>query len=246
MARFDHSNVSGNCVQCHNGVDAQGKPARHITSNDQCDDCHTTNAWVPAVFDHSAVAPGTCTSCHDGVTAIGKNRDHVPTMAQCDLCHSTLAWIPATFDHSTVTGSCSSCHDGRTATGTPAGHFQSAEECDYCHTADAWQPVLFVHTSPNYPGDHRRNLDCTDCHGSNSDTVSWPAPAYQPDCAGCHANDFRSGSHRKTQSPSMNYTVSELRDCSGACHVYADSSLTTISRARPGPQHRVSDGSFDR
>ena len=42
----------------------------------------------------------------------------------------------------------------------------------------------------------------------------------------------------------MNYTVSELRDCTGACHVYTDATMTTIQRSRPGPEHRVNGGEF--
>ena len=37
-------------------------PARrpdHIPSGNTCDDCHTTNAWTPGVFDHSTVT-GNC------------------------------------------------------------------------------------------------------------------------------------------------------------------------------------------
>ena len=40
------------------------------------------------------------------------------------------------------------------------------------------------------------------------------------------------------------YTVSELRDCTGSCHVYTDSSMTTIKENRPGPEHRISAGDF--
>ncbi len=49
--------------------------------------------------------------------------------------------------------------------------------------------------------------------------------------------DYESGPH--TKYGNVKYTVSELRNCSGACHIYTDSTLTTISRSRPGPQHRV-------
>jgi len=63
--------------------------------------------------------------------------------------------------------------------------------------------------------------------------------AYQPACAGCHAGDFKPGAHKKYENPDTPYTVSELRDCTGACHVYTDSSLTTIKDSRPGPEHRV-------
>ena len=101
-----------------------------------------------------------------------------------------------------------------------------------------------MHTSPGYPGDHRGGLACTDCHGGNSDQVTWFAPAYQPDCAGCHAGDFEPGEHKKYENPDFFYTVSELRDCTGACHVYTDSSLTTIKKSRPGPEHRVNGSDF--
>jgi hypothetical protein len=40
------------------------------------------------------------------------------------------------------------------------------------------------------------------------------------------------------------YTVAELKNCSGACHVYTDATMTTIARQRPGPEHRVTDGEF--
>ena len=43
------------------------------------------------------------------------------------------------------------------------------------------------------PLDHRGNFACTRCHLANSEIVQWPTPAYQPDCAGCHFNDYRAG-----------------------------------------------------
>jgi len=68
--------------------------------------------------------------------------------------------------------------------------------------------------------------------------------AYAPDCAGCHANDYKTGPHKKTENPDTRYTVDELRDCTGACHVYTDSSLTTVKKFRPGPEHRVNKNDF--
>jgi hypothetical protein len=40
------------------------------------------------------------------------------------------------------------------------------------------------------------------------------------------------------------YAVDELRDCSGACQVYADSSLKKIVKSRSG-EHRPSDSKWD-
>jgi hypothetical protein len=105
-------------------------------------------------------------------------------------------------------------------------------------------PIIFRHTSADYPGDHRSSVTCNDCHTSNSQTVAWPNAAYAPDCAACHANDYRSGPHRKYQNPDANYTVSELRDCAGACHIYTDSSMTTIATRR-NSHHRTNSGGFD-
>jgi len=74
--------------------------------------------------------------------------------------------------------------------------------------------------------------------------VNWSAPAYVPDCAACHANDFKQGPHKKYENPDTFYSVSELRDCSGSCHLYTDSGLTTIKNRRPGPEHRTTSSSF--
>ena len=49
--------------------------------------------------------------------------------------------------------------------------------------------------------------------------------------------------HKKFENPDTKYNVSELRDCSGACHIYTDSSLTTIEKTR-NSEHRVSDSEF--
>lgn len=236
----DHLQVLGSCATCHDGVTATGKHPTHIASSEVCDDCHTTNAWLPAVFDHGSVSPGTCSGCHDGLTATGKNAGHLTTSTSCDACHSTIAWLPAIFDHTDVTpGTCAGCHDGITATGTNPGHFMTTASCDDCHSTTFWTPDTFTHSSPAYPGDHAGNLQCTDCHGGNSETVTWTAAAYQPDCAGCHAGDFRAGPHKKHENPDVSYSIAEIQDCTGACHIYTDSTLSNVQEFRPGPEHSV-------
>jgi hypothetical protein len=196
-----------------------------------------------ARFDHAGVT-GNCMSCHNGSTAPGKPSNHLPTSADCGGCHSTLAFSPATFDHSGVTGNCMSCHNGSTAPGKPSQHFVTSLDCNSCHTPARWTPDVFRHTSPNYPGDHRGDPDCTRCHRGNSSAATWSQPAYRPDCAGCHANDFEPEEHTKSRSPTIRYTASELRDCTGACHQYTDPTFTTIERSRSG-NHRARDGDWD-
>ena len=233
----------GSCTSCHNGNIATGKPGDHLATTLECDFCHIKNAWLPATFDHSDVI-NNCSSCHDGNTATGKDAQHILSTQTCEACHSPLTWSPViTTDHNNVLGSCTSCHDGNIATGPDNGHFITSLECDSCHSIQNWNFSNYVH-SGSYPGEHRTQLDCIDCHTNNSEIIPWKFP-YGPDCAGCHANDYEADEHKKTESPvTIFYTVSELRDCSGACHEYTDNSFTTIEK-NLNSEHRVSDSEFD-
>lgn len=218
-AGFDHSSITTNCVTCHNGTTARGKGPNHLQTGDDCELCHSTDRWSPATtFDHSGITAN-CFSCHNGTTAPGKNVGHLPTGNDCETCHMTNGWLPAGFDHANVMpGTCNSCHNGAIAEGTPTGHFSSTLSCDRCHGTANWLPANFDHAGAAYPGDHRVNLTCTDCHGGNSQIVTWSAPAYQPDCAACHANDYK-----QEVDDHLNRTVSENRDCSGSgCHSVRD------------------------
>jgi hypothetical protein len=239
----DHTQVRGSCASCHNGVAAIGKPARHLATTAGCEACHTSNAWIPARFDHAAIGPHNCTSCHNSVRAIGLPRAHIPTTQQCDVCHGTLGWKPAKVDHASFLGSCASCHNNAGAVGLPPGHMTTRLDCSVCHAYPDWNLLHFRHTGAAYPGAHRAALSCTSCHTSDSDQVPYPSPANAGTCAGCHAKDFRPAAHPKVLK-GANYTVSELANCTGACHVYSDSSQSTISKSLPGPHHRVSDATF--
>jgi hypothetical protein len=221
------------CVGCHSRasrIATTVKPAKHIPSSPECDLCHTPTVWSIARFNHNTPGlggtPRACIRCHNGTTATGKPGNHLPTTASCDSCHSTTAWRPATFDHSTVApGTCASCHNGTTATGKPSGHFVTTRSCDACHSTSRWLPVLnYSHTSPFFPSGHRASVTCDRCHTANSEVISWRFAAYKPDCAGCHADDYRSDPHKGA-------SVSQLRDCSGACH-------------KPPGKHRPGDGGW--
>jgi hypothetical protein len=180
------------------------------------------------------------------VKAAGKPTGHLPTAQGCGSCHSTLAWTPAKVDHTNITN-CKSCHNGTSATGPSTGHMTFPAnnfDCNACHTTTAWTPNTFKHrTGGGYPGDHAVALRCTSCHTTNTDAATWRNAAYKPDCAGCHASLYKPDPHYKYGT--VRYTVSELRNCSGACHIYTDSTLTTIKTRRSGPQHRLTRTSFN-
>lgn len=101
--------------------------------------------------------------------------------------------------------------------------------------------TAYTHRTAFYKA-HRTSVTCTACHSNNNEVIAWKFAGYKPDCAGCHAGDFKQGPHKKVESPAIYYNVMELKDCSGSCHVYTNSTMTTISRSRTG-QHRPT-GSF--
>jgi len=103
-----------------------------------------------------------------------------------------------------VLGSCSTCHNGVIAAGQNPNHFSTPKDCDTCHVTNAWTPADYRHTTlPYEPQDHRGNLRCTECHQSNTELVAWRYAAFQPDCAGCHAGDYKSGPHKKSENPDI-------------------------------------------
>jgi hypothetical protein len=236
-ARFNHADVApGSCTTCH-GVTATGKPARHVMTTASCDTCHRTTAWLPAGFNHAGVAPGSCTTCHC-VTATCKPVKHPVTTDSCDVCHRTTAWLPATFNHAGVApGSCNGCHN------KPTGHFVTTLACDSCHTTTLWTSPRYTHSSPYYR-QHSSGVTCRNCHTGNTDAATWTYATYKPDCAGCHAGKYKSDPHKKTEVPTtIRYTVAELKDCAGSCHIYTDNTFTVIKTTRSG-KHRSTSGGF--
>jgi hypothetical protein len=198
-----------------------------------------TTSWGNVRFEHAAVN-GACQTCHNGNIATGKPGAHIPSTNTCDDCHVTTSWGNVRFDHAAVNGACQTCHNGNIATGKPSGHFQTNAQCDDCHRTTGWERVSYSHSSGAFPSGHSNGLDCTDCHRSNSANAAFTTPAYRPDCAGCHANDFEADEHKKYKNPTtVFYRVDELRDCAGSCHEYTDATLTKIKKRRSG-EHRAS------
>jgi hypothetical protein len=176
------------------------------------------------------------------VHAIGKPANHVVAAQDCGVCHGTLAWKPAKVDHSTLTARCASCHNNLAATGMNSMHMATTRDCANCHAYPDWDVVIYRHQSGGYPGDHRVALSCVSCHSSRTEQVVFSAPADAGTCASCHAKDFKPAAHPRTLKGQL-YTASELRDCTGACHVYSDSNGGLVN-SPAAPYHRVTDAAF--
>jgi len=224
---FSHAGIVDNCSSCHDAGFATGKHATHVPTSQDCGVCHNTSSFTGAVFDHTGVV-NNCASCHDGNTAIGMdaktNPVHWPTSRDCSDCHTTATFLSGTWIHeANSAGQCDSCHSLAGGARTkPAGHLSTTSQCDVCHSTNGWVPSNFSHDpNGNYPGDHRKQLTCSECHGATiSATIPYPFPAYAPDCAACHANEFEpKDKHIGGESG----TVQQNRDCASAgCHSVRD------------------------
>jgi hypothetical protein len=201
-------------------------------------------ANVPGMpFRHAGVMPGRCMTCHNGSTAPGKPANHIPTAASCDSCHRTTTWKPATFSHIGVApGSCITCHNGMTASGKSNNHFVTTKTCDACHRTTGWRPVMsYSHLSPFYRP-HNPSVTCISCHTTGNEIIAWKFAAYKPTCAGCHADRYKPNAHKKVDNPPIYYTVTELKDCSGSCHLYTNATFTVVKQSRTG--RHMSTGGF--
>jgi hypothetical protein len=196
-AAFSHTTVTpavaGRCTDCHNSVNALGKPTNHIPTTAQCDTCHKSfTAFAPATMSHSGtrgpVAAGNCATCHSGAylfaNAQAKPATHVPTTQSCDVCHTTAAWKPTSFSHTGVApGTCATCHNGTAAAGKPAVHIPTSQSCDSCHrTGLAWLPLItpYSHTGIA-PG------SCATCHTSAYPNIDAKPASHVPTTAACDA-----------------------------------------------------------
>jgi hypothetical protein len=171
-ASMSHTAVAAAvCASCHDGshviagTRALGKHTNHVATTATCETCHTTTAWKPATFNHTAAGvnagPGTCNTCHDGTQARGVTAiaNHIATAAiKCDSCHKNYtSFKPAAMDHTVVTATaCATCHDGgHVSAGSGKGigknttHVPTTVTCDSCHASNKpdWKPASMSHTA---------------------------------------------------------------------------------------------------
>jgi len=178
---FDHAEVVGACSSCHNNVQAQGKGPTHITTDLECNACHSTIGWAGAVFKHTNVVGG-CANCHNGMGATGRRRCR--RIFRRVLCPSSrpdqcaLRGLPLTDELRELVGHCDES-PGVTPPCSAAN----------CHEAGKSFFGVTIVTRPatvkgGAPGHGRLRL----CHTS---TVSFALgnlmPAAHPDLAGLHA-----------------------------------------------------------
>ncbi len=115
-----YSGLPRDCYSCHSDAYNSTTNPDHVALNfpTQCQNCHSTVAWIPATFNHSGITDA-CVTCHLQEYLNTTNPDHqasgFPTT--CENCHDTIAWSHGTFNHSFPITSgkhagfaCTDCH----------------------------------------------------------------------------------------------------------------------------------------
>lgn len=124
------------CVDCHladyNGAQNPNHAALGISTT--CQQCHSTNTWLGAQFDHTGIV-NNCVSCHlaDYNATSAPNHTAAGFPTSCEGCHtSTSNWNQAQFNHAFPINSgrhagfaCNECHL------TPSNYQQFS--CTHCH-----------------------------------------------------------------------------------------------------------------
>ncbi len=161
------------CQTCHAEDSPHGDQFADAAGTTACVDCHATDGWDLAAFDHTTTdfpltgqhATVDCASCHAETTVAGEavqrfrglettcaschaeDQPHRDQFAgrTCETCHTTEAFVIAAFDHNTTRFELVGAHQNVT--------------CASCHREEtASDGSVFVRYRP-------MGMACKDCHG---------------------------------------------------------------------------------
>ena len=191
--------LSTDCISCHMSSYLNTKTLSHTALGfpTQCQQCHSSDSWAGARFDHGALtgfpltgahASLDCTACHVGGKYQGtptncvschlkdfngaKDPDHVKIgfPQTCAQCHATTTWLGATFDHASTGFALSGAHATLNCSSCHSGGTLTAANtsCVSCHLND------FNHTTnPNHVAGGF-SQQCTICHN----TTAWQPASF--------------------------------------------------------------------
>lgn len=186
----EHANIANDCAVCHAGNYTttpntcfgcheeeynQTSDPNHINAQfpTTCEDCHSTNAWTPATFNH------------DGQYFPIYSGQHQGQWETCADCHTN----PANY----AIFSCIDCHAHNQAAMDEehqgiGGYVYNSQACLECHP-DGSATGSFNHNNTNFPltGGHLM-VECIDCH-QNGYTGTTTI------CSECHDADYTSSTN---------------------------------------------------
>jgi hypothetical protein len=149
--------AGSDCLGCHTKDDThKGSLGK------ACADCHTTESWKEAKFDHSK-------------TKFELTGKHVDT--KCVECHRNNVYKETPL-------TCFGCHKKNDNDKGHKGLY--GQKCEGCHLTKEWKPSVFNHhkdTKYDLNGKHAA-VKCVSCH-----TVNPYVTKTSQECYSCHAKD---------------------------------------------------------
>jgi hypothetical protein len=160
------------CYSCHASDYKRASSPNHLTAKFSitCEQCHSTDNWMGAKFDHSAV----------GFPLTG---GHAMPPRQCADCHINN-------NYNLTTTSCVSCHlkDFRGTTNPNHVTANFSQTCQQCHNTTSWLDAAFNHNTTGFSLTGMHTVpprQCTDCHVNNNYNLTVTT------CVSCHLKDFQ-------------------------------------------------------
>jgi hypothetical protein len=219
------------CFTCHEGDYSGTSDPNHILAefSTECTQCHTTEAWTPASFDHNTTGfaltgahltaacgqchttgyAGTssdCIACHQTDFAAAEDPPHEGFPTDCSQCHGTSAWEPATFDHDLTRFALTGMHEAVSCGSChTSGYAGTPLECDACHHADYLAAADPNHVTAGF------STDCAQCHTASG----WSPATLDHNLTGFSLT----GAHRTTTCVACHSTgYSGTPTACDACH----------------------------
>ena len=187
--------MSTDCYSCHAADFKVATNPNHVTAQfgTTCNQCHGTDNWLNAKFDHSAVGfpltnahavpPRQCTDCHI-------NNNYNLTSTTCVTCH--LKDFQGTTNPNHVTSN-------------------MPQTCEQCHNTVSWLNAAFNHNLTGFPLTGLHTVpprQCTDCHVNNNYNLTSTA------CVSCHLKDFQGTTNPNHVTQSFPQTCEQCHNTS--------------------------------
>src|SRR6202049_2973241 len=207
-ANSQFQTMSTQCYSCHAADYRSTSNPNHVAGKFSvtCEQCHGTDTWLNAKFDHSSV----------GFPLTGM---HMVPPRLCADCH-------VNNNYNLTTTTCVSCHlkdfQGTTNPNHVSANFP--QSCEQCHTTAAWSPATFDHSMVNFTltGAHTvPPRQCTDCHVNNNYSLT------STTCVSCHLKDFQSATN-------PNHVAGGFAQTCELCHNTAAWQPATFDHSKSG------------
>ena len=165
-----YTGTSADCYSCHQTNFNQTTNPNHTAAGfpNTCIDCHTTDGWTPATFDH------------DGKYFPVYSGNHKGTWNSCTDCHA----IQSNFQQF----SCITCHEHNKQDTDEehqgvSGYLYQSNDCYACHPTGSKEGSFNHNTTAFLLQGSHTSVPCQSCHQTGYSSTS-------PECNSCHHSKY--------------------------------------------------------